>query len=51
MRHALRRCRYRCLVKYGVQSLMTAMAMNLQRMLLLLCAVSFRGQVRTLAKA
>ena len=42
---------YLGLVKYKVQSLMTVIAMNLKRMVLLLCGVSFRGPVRTSAKA
>jgi len=50
-RHGLDRCRYLGLVKYKVQSLMTVIAMNLKRMVLLLCGVSFRGPVRTSAKA
>ena len=51
VRHGLRRCRYLGLVKYRVQSLMTAIAMNLKRMVLLLCGVSFRGPVSPLARA
>jgi IS5 family transposase len=51
VRHGLDRCRYIGLPKYAVQSLMTAIAVNLKRMVLLLCGVSFRGPVRSLAKA
>src|SRR3989337_2093996 len=51
VRHGLRRCRYLGLGKDRVQSLMTAMAINLKRMVLLLCGVSFRGPVRPLARA
>lgn len=49
--HGLDRCRYLGLLKYRVQGLMTAMAMNLKRMVLLLYGVRLRGQARTLAKA
>lgn len=49
--HGLDRCRYVGLAKYAVQSFMTAMVMNLKRMVLLLCGVSFRGPSRNLAKA
>jgi IS5 family transposase len=51
VRHGLDRCRYIGLPKYAVQSLMTAIALNLKRMVLLLCGVGFRGPVRSLAKA
>jgi len=49
--HGLGRCRYVGLAKYAVQSLMTVMAMNLKRMVLLLFGVSFRGSSRNLAKS
>ena len=49
--HGLDRCRYVGLAKYAVQSLMTAMTMNLKRMVLLLCGVSFRWSSRNLAKS
>lgn len=41
-RHGLGRCRYLGLVKYGVQSLLTAMVLNLKRMVRLLAGVGFR---------
>ena len=49
--HGLARCRYLGLVKYRVQSLMTAMAVNLKRIVLLLRGVRFRGPVMPLASA
>jgi IS5 family transposase len=49
--HGLGRCRYLGLAKYGVQALMTAMVMNLKRMVWLLCGVKFRGAARSGARA
>ncbi|MBM3301446.1 MAG: IS5 family transposase [Deltaproteobacteria bacterium] len=49
--HGLGRCRYLGSAKYAVQALMTAMAMNLKRMVLLLCGVKFRGAARSGARA
>ncbi|HLC30467.1 MAG TPA: transposase, partial [Dehalococcoidia bacterium] len=37
--HGLGRCRYVGLIKHGVQALLTAMAVNLKRMVWLLCGV------------
>lgn len=51
VRHGLDRCRYVGLPKYAVQALMTALAMNLKRMVLLLCGVRFRGPAGNLARA
>lgn len=42
-RHGLDRCRYLGLAKYAVQSLLTAMVMNLKRMVWLLCGTRLRG--------
>lgn len=42
--HGFRRCRYLRLVRYGVQSCLTAMALNLKRLVKLLYGVSFRNQ-------
>ena len=50
-RHGLDRCRYLGLAKYAVQALMTAIAMNLKRMVLLLSGVRFRGPAGNLARA
>jgi IS5 family transposase len=41
-RHGLGRCRYLGLARYAVQGLMTAIVINLKRMVLLLCGVRFR---------
>ncbi len=49
--HGLGRCRYLGAAKYAVQALMTAMALNLKRMVLLLCGVKFRGAARSGARA
>ena len=50
-RHGLGRCRYLGLAKYAVQSLLTAMVVNLKRMVWLLCGVRFRGAARGLTRA
>ncbi len=42
-RHGLGKCRYLGLAKYAVQAYMTAIVMNLKRMVLLLCGVSLHG--------
>jgi IS5 family transposase len=42
--HGFRRCRYLGLARYRVQSYLTAMALNLKRMVKLLHGVSFRNQ-------
>ena len=42
--HGFRRCRYLGLVRYRVQSYLTAMVLNLKRMVKLICGVSFRNQ-------
>lgn len=47
--HGLRRCRYVGIVRYAIQSFLTAMALNLKRMVLLLTGVPFRGRARALA--
>ena len=44
-RHGLRRCRYVGLAKYAVQGYLTAIVLNLKRMVKLLFGVSFRNQV------
>jgi len=41
--HGLGRCRYRGLERYEIQSLLTAMALNLKRMVKLLYGVNFRN--------
>ena len=43
-RHGLGKCRYVGLAKYALQAYMTAMVMNLKRMVLLLCGVSLHGR-------
>lgn len=42
--HGLRRCRYVGLVKCALQSYLTAMVLNLKRLVKLLFGVSFRNQ-------
>ena len=41
-RHGLGQCRYLGLARYALQAIMTAMVINLKRMVLLLCGVRFR---------
>jgi IS5 family transposase len=43
--HGLGRCRYLGIGGYAVQSYLTAMALNLKRMVRLLCCISFQGRV------
>ena len=50
-RHGLGRCWYLGLAKYAVQAFMTAMVVNLKRMVWLLCGVRFRGAARGLTRA
>ena len=42
--HGLRRCRYIGLVRYAIQGFLTAIALNLKRMVKLLMGVNFRGR-------
>jgi IS5 family transposase len=49
--HGLGRCRYLGLAKYAVQAVMTALVMNLKRMVLLLSGVRFRGATGGLVRA
>jgi transposase, IS5 family len=49
--HGLSRCRYLGLVKYQVQSLMIAIALNLKRMVSLLDGVGFHRSKRVMARA
>jgi IS5 family transposase len=44
--HRLGRCRYLGLVRYGIQAHLTALAMNLKRIVFLLTGVSFRCPAR-----
>jgi len=44
--HGLRRCRYVGLLRYGLQALLTAIALNLKRMVKLLTGVAFKEPVR-----
>ena len=44
-RHGLGRCRYLGLAKYAIQGCLTAIALNLKRLVKLLFGVSFRNQV------
>jgi len=47
--HGLRRCRYLGLIRYAIQVFMTAMALNLKRMVKLLAGVNFKGRARATA--
>ncbi|HSW35220.1 MAG TPA: IS5 family transposase [Candidatus Limnocylindrales bacterium] len=47
--HGLGRCRYRGLERYAIQALLTAMALNLKRMVKLLYEVNFRNPSPVLA--
>jgi IS5 family transposase len=47
--HGLRRCRYVSIVRYGIQSFLTAIVLNLKRMVLLLTGVPFKGRAQALA--
>jgi len=49
--HGFRRCRYLGLVRYRVQSYLTAMVLNLKRMVKLLHGVSFRNQSQIVPRA
>jgi IS5 family transposase len=42
--HGLRRCRYVGLVKYAFQAILTAMALNLKRIVKLLAGIPFKGR-------
>ncbi|HUT15018.1 MAG TPA: transposase, partial [Anaerolineae bacterium] len=47
--HGLGRCRYVGLVRYAIQGFLTAIALNLKRLVMLLTAVPFKGRARILA--
>ncbi len=47
--HGLRRCRYVGIVRYAIQAFLTAIVLNLKRMVLLLTRVPFKGRARALA--
>jgi len=47
--HGLARCRYVGLLRYALQATLTAMALNLKRMVKLLTGVSFKGRATTAA--
>ena len=47
--HGLGRCRYRGLERYAMQALLTAMALNLKRMVKLLYGVNFRNPAPVMA--
>ena len=42
--HGLGRCRYVGEIKFAIQALLTAMALNLKRMVKLLTGVNFKGR-------
>jgi IS5 family transposase len=47
--HGLRRCRYVGRLRYAIQAYMTAIALNLKRMVKLLTGVNFKGRARAMA--
>jgi IS5 family transposase len=47
--HGLGRCRYVGLVRYAIQGFLTAIALNLKRLVMLLTGVPFKGRARVLA--
>lgn len=49
--HRLGRCRYLGLVRYGIQAHLTALVMNLKRIVLLLAGVNFRTPARKACRA
>jgi len=46
--HGLRRCRYVGLLRYAIQGFLTALALNLKRLVLLLTGVTFKGGAKAL---
>jgi IS5 family transposase len=46
--HGLRRCRYVGRLRYAIQAYLTAIALNLKRMVKLLTGVSFKGRARVM---
>jgi len=49
--HGLGRCRYVGLLRYAIQCLLTAIALNVKRIVLLLTGVPFKGRSRVLVPA
>jgi len=47
--HGLGRCRYVGLLRYAIQCFLTAIALNLKRLVMLLTGVPFKGRARALA--
>jgi IS5 family transposase len=47
--HGLARCRYVGLLRYAIQSFLTALALNLKRLVLLLTGAPFKGRAKALA--
>jgi IS5 family transposase len=47
--HGLRRCRYLGLLRYGLQAILTAIVLNLKRMVKLLTGTNFKGRARLTA--
>jgi IS5 family transposase len=48
-KHGLRRCRYIGWIGFAIQAFMTAVALNLKRLVSLLTGVGFRGRARAMA--
>jgi len=49
VRHGLGRCRYLGILRYAIQGFLTAIALNLKRLVLLLTGVPFKGRARAMA--
>lgn len=49
--HGLRRCRYVGHLRYAIQAYLTAITLNVKRMVRLLTGVSFKGRARAMAQA
>lgn len=47
--HGLGCCRYLGLVRYAIQGILTALVLNLKRMVKLLVGVNFKGRARVTA--
>lgn len=49
MGHGLRRCQYIGLLRYVIQGFLTAIVLNLKRMVKLLTGINFKGRARAAA--
>lgn len=51
IKHGLKRCRYTGLIKFSIQNYLTFTAMNLKRIIKLICNISFRNESYTYSYA